>query len=144
MSTGGPAPWRWVSDAIVFAVHDRQIAEHGGLDGVRDEGAILSALNRPVQIANYEDPDAARLAAAYAYGIARNHGFLDGNKRTAWVIARLFLADNGEVLRFDRMDAVRLMEGVAAGRIRETELAEWLRAHLTPQVHDRPSAGAFI
>ena len=86
----------------------------------------------------------ARLAAAYACGIARNHGILDGNNRTAWVVARLFLADNGEVLRFDRMDAVRLMEGVAAGRIRETELAEWFRTHLTPKVHDRPSAGAFI
>ena len=143
MSTEGPAPWRWVSDAVAFAVHDRQIAEHGGLDGVRDEGAILSALNRPLQIESYEDPDAARLAAAYACGIANNHGFLDGNKRTAWVVARLFLADNGEVLRFDRMDAVPLMEGVAAGRIRETELAEWFRAHLTPQVHDRRSAGAL-
>ena len=130
MTTDGPADWRWVAAAVAFAIHDRQIAEHGGLDGVRDEGAILSALARPMQIASYEEAGTARLAAAYAYGIARNHGFVDGNKRTAWVTARLFLADNGEILRFRRLDAIQVMEGVAAGRISEAELAEWCRTRL--------------
>ncbi len=126
------APWRWVSFNVVVAVHDRQISEHGGLDGIGDDGAIESALARPLNLAAYGDPDAASLAAAYAYGIAKNHGFADGNKRTAWVIARLFLADNGYGLDFDPIDAVRTMDGVAAGRIGEDELAAWLRVRVGP------------
>ncbi|MDE0694109.1 MAG: type II toxin-antitoxin system death-on-curing family toxin [Gammaproteobacteria bacterium] len=124
------APWRWVSFNVVVAVHDRQISEHGGLDGIRDEGAIESALARPLNLAAYGDPDAASLAAAYAYGIAMNHGFADGNKRTAWVTARLFLADNGYGLDFDPMAAVHTMEGVAAGRVDEEELAAWFRVRM--------------
>ena len=127
MTADGPAGWRWVAAAVAFAIHDRQIAEHGGLDGVRDEGVIHAALARPIQVASYEEPGTAWLAAAYAYGLARNHGFVDGNKRTAWVIARLFLEDNGEKLRFRRLDAIQVMEGLAAGRISEAELAEWFR-----------------
>ncbi len=123
-------PWRWVAAAVVYAIHDRQLAEHGGADGVRDEGAIESALPRPPNHAAYGDADAAELAAAYAYGLARNHGFVDGNKRTAWVAARLFLADNSEAIRFNRLEAVRIMQGVAAGRISEKELAEWFRLRL--------------
>jgi death-on-curing protein len=122
--------WRWVAAEVVYAIHDRQLAEHGGLDGIRDRGAVESALARPVNAAAYGDPDAATLAAAYASGLARNHGFADGNKRTAWVVARLFLADNGLHLTFDPMDAVRIMEGVAAGKVSEPELAEWFRRGL--------------
>jgi death-on-curing protein len=122
--------WRWVEAEIAHAVHDRQLAEHGGLDGVRDPGAVESALIRPRNLAAYGTPDAAALAASYAYGLARNHGFADGNKRTAWVLARLFLADNGYRLRFDQLEAVRLMEAVAAGTLGEQELAGWFRERL--------------
>lgn len=122
--------WRWVGAAVVYAVHDRQLAEHGGLDGLRDQGAVESALARPRNLAAYGQPDAAGLAAAYAYGLARNHGFADGNKRTAWVVARLFLADNGCRLTFDKTDAVRTVEAVAAGSLDEAALAEWFRQRL--------------
>ncbi len=87
--------WRWVRADLTYAVHDRQLAEHGGLDGVRDNGAGESALARPQNLEAYANADAAALAAAYAYGLAQNHGFAGGNKRTARVVARLFLADNG-------------------------------------------------
>jgi death-on-curing protein len=119
--------WRWVGLDVAYAVHDRQIAEHGGLDGVRGGGAVESALARPRNLADYGEPDATDLAAAYAYGLARNHGLADGNKRTAWVVARLFLADNGYRLRFNPTDAVRTMEGLAAGTIDEGQLAGWFR-----------------
>ena len=122
--------WRWVGAEVTLAIHDRQLTEHGGLDGVRDLGAVHSALARPQNLAAYGKPDAADLAAAYAYGLARNHGFADGNKRTAWVVARLFLADNGQRLRFDPQDAVRTMLAVAAGTLPESDLAEWFRRHL--------------
>jgi len=124
--------WRWISADVVYAVHDRQLAEHGGLDGMRDQGAVESALARPQNLANYEEVDAAQLAAAYAYGLVRNHGFADGNKRTGWVIARLFLADNGFRLKFAPADAVRIVEALAAGTLEEATLAEWFRARLTP------------
>ena len=119
--------WRWVDPAVINAVHERQLAEHGGSEGARDAGGIEGALARPVNRANYGEPDAAELAAAYAYGLAKNHGFVDGNKRTAWITARLFLADNGYRLNFDPFDAIRIMEGVAGGIVTETELANWFR-----------------
>lgn len=87
--------WRWVRADLTYAVHDRQLAEHGGLDGVRDKGAVELALARPQNLDLYAGADAAALAAVYAYGLARNHGFADGNKRIVWVVASLFLADNG-------------------------------------------------
>ena len=130
MSQDSPSQWRWVGLNVVLAIHDRQLAEHGGADGIRDRNAIESALARPLNLAAYGNPDAADLAAAYAYGLASNHGFLDGNKRTAWVAARLFLADNGQRLEFDPLDAIRIMEDVAGGRIREADLAGWFRRHL--------------
>ena len=122
--------WRWVRADLTYAIHDRQLAEHGGLDGVRDKGAVESALARPQNLDVYARADAAALAAAYAYGLARNHGFADGNKRTAWVVARIFLADNGYRLKFDPTDAVRTMEMVAAGAIDEVALAEWFRQRI--------------
>ena len=109
--------WRWVALEVVQAVHDRQLAEHGGLDGIRDQGAIESAVARPQNLSAYTQPDAPTLAAAYAYGLARNHGFADGNKRTAWIIARLFLADNGFLLRYAKPEAVKLMVSTAAGTL---------------------------
>lgn len=123
--------WRWVGADVVYAVHDRQLAEHGGLDGVVDQGVIELALARPRNLAAYAEADAAGLAACYAYGLARNHGFVDGNKRTAWVIARVFLADNAHRLRFDRLEAVSVMEAVAAGTFTEPDLAAWFRERLS-------------
>ena len=119
--------WRWVREDVAFAIHDRQLAEHGGPEGVRDAGALESALARPRNLAAYERPDAAALAAAYAYGLDRNHPFADGNKRAAWVVARVFLATNGHRLEFDAPDAVRTIEALAAGTLSEPELATWFR-----------------
>jgi death-on-curing protein len=119
--------WRWIGANLVYAIHDRQISEHGGRAGIRDQNAIESALARPRHVATYDKPDAAALAAAYAYGLARNHGFVDGNKRTAWVIARLFLADNGYRFSFDPHDAVKAMEDIAGGALNEIDLAAWMR-----------------
>jgi|ERR1700733_13374395 death-on-curing protein len=124
--------WRWVDTDVAYAIHDRQLAEHGGLDGIRDRGAVDSALARPRNFAAYGEPDAAALAAAYACGLARNHGFADGNKRTAWVVARLFLADNGCRIRFNPGDAVKMMEAVASGTLGEAALAAWFRQRLEP------------
>ena len=126
------SPWRWVSATVIHAIHDRQLSEHGGADGVRDQGGIESALARPVNLEAHGTPDAADLAAAYAFGLAKNHGFVDGNRRTAWIAARLFLADNGYRLSFDAIDAIRMMEGVAAGSVTEAELAAWFRDRLQP------------
>ena len=130
MSQDDLSQWRWVSLNVVLAIHDRQLAEHGGPDGIRDLKAIESALARPLNLAAYGSPDVADLAAAYAHGLANNHGFIDGNKRTAWVTARLFLADNGQRLEFDPLDAIRTMEDVAGGRIHEADLAVWFRRGL--------------
>lgn len=124
--------WRWITASLVYAVHDMQLARHGGLEGLRDKNAVEAALDRPQQLSTYgaPAPDAADLAAAYAFGLARNHGFSDGNKRTAWVVARVFLADNDERLDFTEMDAIRVMQNVAAGSVSEHELAHWFRVRL--------------
>ena len=122
--------WKWLDPQIVQAIHKSQIARHGGLDGVRDQGLIESALGRPQNLAAYGGPDAADLAAAYACGIAKNHGFLDGNKRAAWVAARSFLADNNLNLRFDQLEGFRFMQSVADGTTNEQAAAEWFRSRL--------------
>jgi death-on-curing protein len=119
--------WRWVRADVVHAIHDRQLAEHGGSAGVRDEAALDSALTRPRNLAAYKHPDAAALAGAYAYGIVRNHPLVDGNKRTGWVVARLFLAQNGYSLKFDPHDAVQTIETLASGKLSEPRLADWFR-----------------
>ncbi len=125
-----PEGWVWVALDVVHAIHDRQLAEHGGATGARDTGAIESAMARPQNLAAYGAPDAADLAAAYAYGMAKNHGFVDGNKRTAWVVARLFLRLNKQVLNFAPAEAVTTMEGVAGGTVSEKALAEWFRGRI--------------
>ena len=119
--------WKWLRPETAEAVHDEQLAEHGGGAGIRDRGALQSALARPQNLAAYEKPDAAALAAAYAYGVARNHPFVDGNKRTAWVLARLFLVKNGVRLQYRDADAVIVMLRLAAGEVGEDELAQWFR-----------------
>ena len=122
--------WRWVREDVVYAIHDQQLAEHGGPVGVRDPGGLGSALAGPRNLVAYERPDAAALAAAYAFGLVRNHPFADSNKRTAWVVARVFLAINGYRLEFDPPDAVRTIEALAAGTLSEAELATWFRKGL--------------
>ena len=122
--------WTWIDPAVVQTIHQSQIARHGGLDGVRDQGLIDSSLARPQNLAAYGEPDAADLAAAYAVGIAKNHGFLDGNKRTALVVALLFLAENGFRGTVDQVEVVRLMEAIAAGTIDEPAAADWFRSRL--------------
>ena len=122
--------WVWIEATLASAVHDRQLAENGGPSGTRDQGALESALARPKNSAAYGEPDAAQLAAAYASGVARNHPFVDGNKRTAWVIARLFLMANAVELRFDKADAIGTMFSLAAGELSEDELADWFRERI--------------
>ncbi len=130
MTSGESTPWRWVSLEVVLAIHGRQIAEHGGVDGIRDLGLIESALARPANLVSYGDPDAASLAAAYAHGLAPSHGFVDGNKRVAWAAARLFLLANGLSLAFDPFEAIRIMETASAGQVSEEEVANWFRLRL--------------
>jgi death-on-curing protein len=124
--------WIWLGSDLAEAIHDEQLAEHGGGAGVRDKGALLSALARSQNLVAYGDPDAADLASAYAFGVARNHAFVDGNKRTAWVLARLFLELNGIELRFDPVDAVVMMLSLAAGELSEDQVAEWFRERVRP------------
>lgn len=124
--------WRWIADKSVVAIHDVQIAEHGGLAGVRDQSLLLSALARPLHLAAYGAPDVADLAATYATGIARNHPFLDGNKRTAWVVSEIFLLKNGYELTASDYDGVEIMLGVAAGSFSENDLAAFFRAWMRP------------
>lgn len=117
----------WLEAEVALAVHDRQLAEHGGASGVRDNGAMESALARPINQWAYGESDACALAAAYGFGIARNHPFADGNKRTAWVLARLFLKLNGISLMFDSKEAIQTMLALAAGELSEDDLADWFR-----------------
>lgn len=121
--------WVWIDRAVLLAVHDEQLAEHGGALGTRDTGLFESAIARPQQLAHYGEPDAAELAAAYAVGISRNHPFIDGNKRTAFVAAELFLALNGLELNADDAACVMTMLAVAAGQMDEATFARWLREH---------------
>jgi death-on-curing protein len=124
--------WVWVREDVVLAMHDAQLAEHGGLDGVRDLNAVKAALVRPEMRDMYgqPSPDAAELAAAYCHGLASSHGFSDGNKRTAWLAARLFLRLNGCQLTFEPAEAIRTVLAVAAGTMTEPDLAAWFRARL--------------
>jgi death on curing protein len=122
--------WRWVSAELVGLIHDQQIARFGGGSGLRDEGLLLSALARPENLAAYGDPDVAALAASYAYGIARNHPFVDGNKRTALVTAGVFLLENGYELVAAEADAVVTILALAAGDLTEDALADWIRANI--------------
>ncbi len=121
--------WVWLDAAVLRAVHDEQLAEHGGAAGLRDGGLFESALARPLHLAAYGTPDLADLAAAYGFGLARNHPFVDGNKRTAFVALELFLGCNGQVLAADDADCVMTMLAVAAGTLDETALAAWIRRH---------------
>jgi death-on-curing protein len=125
--------WVWIDGAVLLAVHDEQLAEHGGAGGTRDIGLFESAIARPQHLAHYGTPDAADLAAAYGHGIARNHPFVDGNKRTAFVAAELFLLLNGLELLASDAGCVTTMLVVAAGQMDEATFARWLREHSQPR-----------
>lgn len=124
--------WRWLGRRVVVAAHLRQIQRHGGPQGIRDEGMLDSALARPQNLAAYGNPNIFDLAASYAFGIARNHPFLDGNKRIAFVTAVLFLRLNGHEFRADPAEAAVLFIRLAAGEVSEAELSEWLRRNSAP------------
>jgi len=117
----------WVDEAVVLALHEEHLAEHGGAPGLRERGLLQLALTRPLHLATYENPDLAALAAAYAYGITRNHPFLDGNKRTAFTVMELFLNLNGLELTADDSSCVAIMLELAQGTLPENRLIDWLR-----------------
>jgi death on curing protein len=119
--------WRWVSHRAALTAHAEQIAEHGGGAGIRDMGLFESAMARPQQLEAYGEPDAAALAAAYAFGLARNNPFVDGNKRTANVVSLLFLLKNGWRVEADDADMTVAFIALAAGELSEDELADWFR-----------------
>jgi death on curing protein len=121
--------FKWLPKGAVLAMHARQLAEHGGGTGIRDEGLLESALQRAQNNFECENPDGADLAAAYAYGIAKNHPFVDGNKRIALVAARTFLLLNGYQITASKEDRANTFLALASGALSETELASWFRKH---------------
>ncbi len=122
--------WVWVPLDAVLAIHDEQISEHGGIRGVRDLAGIDSALAKPRNLLAYGKPDAAALAAAYVFGLCNSHGFFDGNKRTAYVVAETFLDLNRRTMEASDEEVVNTMLAVASGVMPETRLAEWFRSFI--------------
>jgi death on curing protein len=126
-------PWRWVHRAALELLHDESLAEHGGAPGLRDEGLLESALARPENLAHYGRPDVFQLAACYGVALAKNHAFVDGNKRVAFLAIGLFLALNGQRLVASQAEATLTMLGVAAGSMDEPALATGLAQHCRPR-----------
>lgn len=126
----------WLDPQVLLCVHDEQLGEHGGAAGARDMALFESALARPRNLAQYGSPDAPALAASYCCGIARNHPFLDGNKRTVFVAVELFLVLNGFELQASDESCVLTMLAVAEGSMDEPAFAQWLREYIKPQQHD--------
>lgn len=125
------ADWLWISQRGALAAHREQLAEHGGGDGIRDPGLFESAMARPQNLVAYGKPDAAALAASYAYGLAKNHPFVDGNKRTAAVVSEAFLNKNGFQLSATNPEIAVIFAAVAAGELTEDEFAVWLRERIS-------------
>ena len=119
--------WRWIDKGALILLHDESLAEHGGRAGLRDEGLLESALNKPLNLLACGEPDFAELAASYATGLAKNHPFVDGNKRAAFLAVGMFLYLNGYRLHATQADATLTVLGLAAGDISEATFAEWLR-----------------
>jgi death on curing protein len=119
----------WLSSQLILAIHDEQLAEHGGSAGLPDPGLLDSALARPLNRAGYGEPDIAELAAVYALGIAQNHPFVDGNKRTAFVALELFLRLNGCVFTVGDAEAVVMTLAMASGELSDDEFIAWVRLH---------------
>jgi death-on-curing protein len=124
----------WITKTVVLAIHEEQLAEHGGLRGLRDAGALDTALARPQQLFNYASPDPVELAASYAFGLARNHPFSDGNKRTSFVVTELFLELHGLVLNAGDVEVVAAWMALADGKMSESELAAWLHERVRSSV----------
>ena len=126
--------WRWITKSALLLLHGESLAEHGGLAGLRDEGLLDSALARPLNLLAYADPagppDASALAASYAAGLAKNHAFVDGNKRAAFLASGLFLYLNGFRLQASQADATAAVYGLASGELTESDFAAWLRGHV--------------
>ena len=131
--------WLWVATDVAVAAHAEQLAEHGGGEGVRDERLLDSAMARPRNVAAYGGPDVAALAAAYAFGIARNHPFVDGNKRTAAVVSETFLILNGYRLATTDAELVVAFVALAAGKLSEEEMADWFRQRVAAAPLPNPS-----
>jgi death on curing protein len=128
-ASSGQTSWRWIDRSVLLLLHGESLAEHGGASGLRDEGLLDSALARPVNLAAYGEPDLADLAASYGVGLAKNHAFVDGNKRAAFLAVGLFLALNGHRLVASQADATLTMLHVAAGLLDDKGFAAWIRAH---------------
>jgi death on curing protein len=124
--------WRWIDRRLLVILHDESLAEHGGASGLRDPGLLESALARPLNLVAYGEPDVADLAAAYGVGLAKNHPFVDGNKRAAFLATGLFLRLNGHRLIASQAEATITMLRVAAGELAEPDFAAWLRDHSRP------------
>ncbi len=125
--------WNWFDKRALLLLHDESLAEHGGLPGLRDEGLLDSALARPLNLAAYGNPDVCELAASYCVGLAKNHPFVDGNKRAAFLALGLFLYLNGQRLTATQAEATLAVLAVAASEWDEATLAAWLRDHTTPR-----------
>ena len=125
--------WRWLSPAALQLLHDESLAEHGGAPGLRDPGLFESALARPLNLDVYGDPDVSDLAAAYGFGLAQNHPFVDGNKRAAFLAVGLFLGLNGYRLRTTQADATLTVIDLAAGQLDEAGFAAWIRSRIVPR-----------
>ena len=125
--------WRWVDKRALLLLHGESLAEHGGASGIRDEGLLDSALARPLNLVAYGEPDLAALAAAYGFGIAKNHPFVDGNKRAAFLVVGLFLYLNGQRLAVTQADATVMVLALAAGEIDEAAFANWIRSNSKPR-----------
>ncbi len=121
--------WKWVDRQLLITLHDESLSMHGGLSGIRDEGLLDSALNRAPNLALYGEPDYAELAAAYGFGLAKNHAFMDGNKRAAFLSVGLFLMLNGWRLTATQVNATLTMQALAAGELDEVAFAAWIRAN---------------
>jgi death on curing protein len=119
----------WLSRELILAIHDEQLAEHGGASGIRDEGLLESALSRPLNRAGYGEPDIAELAAVYTIGIVRNHPFVDGNKRAGFAALFTFLGLNGAVFEPPEVDATMAILRLAAGDMADDEFIDWVRAN---------------
>jgi death-on-curing protein len=126
------ADWLWIESDDAVRFHDQQIAIHGGASGLRDAGLLESAVARPQKNAQYGVDDLAELAGAYGFGIARNHPFVDGNKRTALVVMEAFLVLHGSELKADNAEAVAVILALASGQVTEEQLVSWIRDHLVP------------
>ncbi|GAA4403735.1 type II toxin-antitoxin system death-on-curing family toxin [Quisquiliibacterium transsilvanicum] len=126
-------PPRWIDKRALLFLHLESLAEHGGPEGIRDEGLLDSALARPQNLLAYGEPDLAALAAAYGVGIAKNHPFVDGNKRAAFLAVGLFLALNGWRLAATQVEATSAMIAVASSELDEPAFAQWLREHIAPR-----------